>query len=93
MFQLQVFDNSVSTTTKGNCLQMCGNGLWFVSDNGGQYLTFGQSYTSTEGAYVITQTTWMSKGQIIFFKNTSPTTDLTWFFGKGHTNLTITHLC
>jgi hypothetical protein len=91
-FQLQVYDNSANLTTRGNCLQLRGNGLQF-QDNGGQYLMFGQEYNDSGGQYVITQTLYLLTGQIIYYRNTSPSVGLTWYFGKGHTNLTITQLC
>jgi hypothetical protein len=92
MFNLHIFDTTANMTDKGNCLQICGNGLPQTQPNGGQYLTFGQSYNSAEGAYVITQTLLLTSGQIIFFKN-SGSVDLNFYYGKGCTELTITQLC
>jgi len=92
MFNLHVFDVSANMTTRGNCLQICGNGLPQTQPNGGQYLTFGQAYNSSEGAYVITQTLLLTSGQIIYYRN-SGSVGLTWFYGKGCTELTITQLC
>jgi len=92
MFNLHVFDTTANTTNRGNCLQICGNGLPNTQPNGGQYLTFGQAYNSTEGAYVITQTLFLTSGQIIYYRN-SGSVGLTWFYGKGSTELTITQLC
>jgi hypothetical protein len=90
MFNLHVFDLSANGT-KGNCLQICGNGLLKPQPNGGQYLTFGQAYNSSEGAYVITQTFVLSTGNTIYYKNTG-TDGLKWLYGNSYTNLTITKL-
>jgi hypothetical protein len=91
MFNLHVFDTTANATTRGNCLQICGTGLPQTQPNGGQYLTFGQAYNSSEGAYVITQTLLLTAGKTIYFKN-SGNDVLQFYYGKGCTELTITQL-
>jgi hypothetical protein len=71
--------------------QICGTGLPQTQPNGGQYLTFGQAYNSSEGAYVITQTLLLTAGKNIYFKN-SGNDVLRFYYGKGCTELTITQL-
>ena len=80
-FQLCVFNNSTSTSgrflkAEGTCVPS------------GQYLTFNQSYlTSNSGAITVSLTYYMDTNQTFYFKceNQSPS----FYYGDGHTTLQI----
>jgi len=82
LFQLCVFNNGVSTT--GRFLKAGGTCVL----GGSQYLTFNQSYlTSNSGAFTLSLTYYMDTNQTFFFRCDDQSPDF--YYGDGHTTLQI----
>jgi hypothetical protein len=98
MFQLNVYDKSVTASTyRGRTIAHRGTGLdkYMNGSNGLQWLVFGQKYNVAGiGSYTITQTLYLNTGETVYYdQNAQNNIALTWVYGNGYTNLTITQLC
>jgi hypothetical protein len=84
MFQLNVYMYTVVSYAGSRNLIMRGTG---TQGNNSQYLMFEQVYSSTFGAFTITNTWYMTTNQTIYYSTEGVTNYYT--FGKNYTNLQI----